>query len=209
MIGDVHIHSKYSPDSNSEPDEIIKFAKMKGLDFIAIADHNRFHTHKGDIITIPAEEVSSKDGHVLALFIDREIPSSLSQEETVELIHEGNGIAVVAHPFRLINGVRSSFRNIYDAIETKNGRCMSGCNEKASMLARSLGKPMTAGSDAHFYDEIGRTYIKTAAADVEDIRKAILSKDVEPLGQDLSVGGQFKLYYKIMTERAKRGFKRI
>ncbi len=209
MKGDIHIHSKYSPDSMLEPEEIVRVAQRSGLDFIAISDHNRFKEHNLGFHTIKAEEVSSIDGHILAIFIDGEITPRLSQAETVEMIHDRNGIAICAHPFRRVNGVRSKFIDIYDAIEDKNGRCSAACNKKASELAAKLKRPVTAGSDSHFYEEIGRTYIELDATDDESIRKAILNNKVKTNGKDLSPSDQVKLYLKLGNDYVKRGFKRI
>jgi predicted metal-dependent phosphoesterase TrpH len=209
MKGDLHIHSKYSPDSTLEPDKIIKTAKERGLDFIAISDHNRFVEHKGDLLIIRGEEVSSRDGHILALFINGEIPSKLSQEETVDAIHSRNGIAVCAHPYRSVNGIGSKFRDIYDAIETKNARCRRGCNKRSERLAQRLNRPMTAGSDSHHYDEIGRVFIEVDATNEESIRKAIMTGRTKIGGEDLTVLGQIRLYFKLGRDYAFRGFKRI
>ncbi len=209
MRGDVHIHSKYSPDSKLEPELIIRMAKSKGLDFIAISDHNKFVEHKGDILLIKGEEVSSIDGHILALFIDGEIPSRLTQEGTVEYIHDRNGIAVCAHPFRSVNGVGSKFRDVYDAIEAKNGRCKAECNSLGVKLAMDLKKPFTAGSDSHFYEEIGRVYMEVEATDEETLRKAILSGEVKTAGTDLTSVGQMKLYFKLGKDFTSRGFRKI
>jgi hypothetical protein len=209
MKGDCHIHSKYSPDSKLEPELIIRTAKSKGLDFIAISDHNKFVEHKGDILVIKGEEVSSIDGHILALFIDGEIPSQLTQDETVDYIHDRNGIAVCAHPFRGVNGVGSRFRDLYDAIETKNGRCKTECNSLGEKLATDLKKPFTAGSDSHFYEEIGRVYMEVDATDEETLRKAILSGVGKTAGTDLTFIGQMKLYFKLGKDFTSRGFKKI
>lgn len=209
MRGDIHIHSKYSPDSKLEPELIFKTAKKAGLDFVAISDHNRFVEHKGELVVLKAEEVSSIDGHILALFIDEEIPSKLSQEETVDMIRDKNGIAICAHPFRRVNGIGSKLKNIYDAIETKNGRCRLECNRKAVELASSLNKPATAGSDSHFYEEIGRVYMEVDATDEESIRKAILSGTAITGGTDLDILGQFMLYSKLGKDYILRGFRRI
>lgn len=209
MRGDIHIHSKYSPDSNLEPDQIVRIAKSKGLDFVAISDHNRFIKHEGEILILQAEEVSSTDGHVLALFINGEIPSMHSQEETVEMIHDRNGIAICAHPFRRVNGVRDKFMNIYDAIEVKNGRCSANCNSRGSELATRFGKPETGGSDAHFYDEVGRVYLDIDATDEESIRNGIVSGNSTAGGSDLSLTNQVRLYFKLGKDYSSRGFKRI
>lgn len=209
MRGDLHIHSNRSPDSHSLPSEIERISKEKGLGFIAISDHNKFNVYKGSIIMIPAEEVSSKDGHILALFIDGWIPGGLSQEETVDQIHDKNGMAISAHPFRLVNGIKSKFKDIYDAIEVKNGRCGLNCNSKAEDLSKRLNISGTAGSDAHFYEEIGRVYLGLEEVDMEGIRKAITRGKVKTQGNDLSLEGQLGLYYKLAKDSIKRGFKRI
>ncbi len=210
MKGDLHIHSKYSVDSRTEPDEIIKYAEKIGLKFISISDHNYFREYKSDrVIMVPGEEVSSRDGHILALFIQEPIPSGLSQEETVERIHNAGGIAVLAHPFRFVNGVRKKAVDVYDAIEIKNSRCGKGCNRKAKNLSDKWNDGYSVGSDAHFLFEVGRVWMEIPDGDIEDIRKAILAKNVTANGKDLNFKNRVSLYWKLGTEYAKRGFKRI
>ncbi|MGC8645191.1 MAG: PHP domain-containing protein [Thermoplasmata archaeon] len=210
MKGDLHIHSKYSPDSTLEPETIAKVSKSMGLDFIAITDHNAFRQHKFEgILAISGEEISSIDGHVLGLFIQGEVRKGKSQEETVEAIHDLNGIAICAHPFRRVNGVRGRFRNVYDAIETKNGRCGRKCNGRAVSLSIDILKPQTAGSDAHFYEEIGRVFMEVEAGDEESLRKEILSGHTKLYGRDLSLTGNISLYFKLGRDYISRGFKRI
>jgi len=43
---DLHIHSQYSTDGLSKPESIVKRAKKKGLDGIAITDHNNTQAWK-------------------------------------------------------------------------------------------------------------------------------------------------------------------
>jgi len=210
MKGDLHIHSKYSPDSSMEPELIAKFSLSIGLGFIAITDHNAFRKHKFDgLITINGEEISSRDGHILGLFIQGEVKKGLSQEETVDAIRDLNGIAVVAHPYRKITGVGKRFRNIYDAVEAKNGRCSRKCNERALSLSREMLKPFTAGSDAHFYEEIGRVYLEVEGSDEESLRKEIISGNSKLSGNDLSLKGSISLYLKLGRDYVSRGFRRI
>ena len=104
MILDPHIHSTFSSDSTASPRDIVKKAKAIGLDAIAVADHN---TIKGsmatieeakdfkDIIVIPAMEISSSKGHIVALGIKEDVKKGLSPEETVETIRNLGGIAVL------------------------------------------------------------------------------------------------------------------
>ncbi len=108
MILDPHIHSTYSSDSTASPRDIVKKARSIGLDAIAVADHN---TIKGslatieeaknfkDFVVVPAMEISSNKGHIVALGIKEDVKQGLSPEETVETIRELGGIAIAAHPF--------------------------------------------------------------------------------------------------------------
>ena len=210
MKGDLHIHSKYSPDSRTEPDDIIKYSVKLGLDFISISDHNKFNKYKSEsIIIIPGEEVTSIDGHILALFIEEEIPKGLSQMETIDRIHDSGGIAILAHPFRMVNGIGKKYVNSYDAVEVKNSRCGKGCNRKALKLANQLNVGKTAGSDAHFLNEIGRVYLEIPDGDMESIRKAIIKGIGNATGEDLTFRNRILLYWKMGSEYASRGFKRI
>ena len=114
---DLHIHSKYSglmkymgltfPDSVEEPKNIIRSAKKRGLDIIAITDHN---TIRGGLETkklekeygvkvIVGSEIMTKEGELLGLYLNEEIPKGLTAEETVEKIHEQGGLAVAPHPY--------------------------------------------------------------------------------------------------------------
>jgi len=75
MIFDLHIHSKYSTlDCFVEVDDIIKRAKARGLNGIAICDHDKIRGSlealkysSKEFLVIPGSEVSSDDGHILAL----------------------------------------------------------------------------------------------------------------------------------------------
>ena len=84
MKADLHVHSCFSEDGVSTPEEILARAKELGFGCIAITDHNSFESFelvKGydDIIFVPGEEVGSAEGHIVALGIDREIPKHLSE----------------------------------------------------------------------------------------------------------------------------------
>jgi predicted metal-dependent phosphoesterase TrpH len=75
---DLHVHSKYSDDAVGSPREIIKSLKKKGLQGMAFTDHN---TVRGGIealkiapkefIVIPGIEISTADGHMLALNVKK------------------------------------------------------------------------------------------------------------------------------------------
>ncbi|MFA6709915.1 MAG: PHP domain-containing protein, partial [Candidatus Methanomethylophilaceae archaeon] len=86
MKADLHVHSTFSTDSRSRPEDIIRAAVSMGLGCVAITDHNSFAAYEqvkdnGEIIVIPGEEVSSKEGHILALGISMHIPRDMGVEE--------------------------------------------------------------------------------------------------------------------------------
>lgn len=113
-IGDLHAHTAYSQgsylfDGSLLPQQLVEKAVEEGLHFLAITDHDtvapsfvgKEHAlvEGYDIDVITGAEISSKDGHILALGIETNIPFWMSAEETVRAVHREGGIAVAAHPF--------------------------------------------------------------------------------------------------------------
>ena len=153
MIIDPHIHSTYSGDSTASVQDIVKYSRKIGLDAIAIADHNSLKGSQEaikefgnmeDLVIIPAMEVSSSKGHIVAMGISEEIPKGLSPEETVELIRVQGGIAIAAHPF--VSYREGLFTNVnfvdVDAMETLNSRYIFGySNWRARNLAKEKNIP--------------------------------------------------------------------
>lgn len=185
---DLHVHSEASYDCQSSPEKIIETAKDRDhLDGIAITDHDSTESvsklkelgNKEDLVIIPGTEVSTLDGHLLALNIEEEIPSGLPIKETIEKVKEAEGLSIIPHPFQLLrHGVhRSKLKQIDpDAIEAFNSRLITGFrNFQARRYAEKHGYPMTAGSDAHVPELVGNTYtrIKAESREIEDITDAI------------------------------------
>lgn len=160
MKFDLHIHSKYSGDSLLEPGKIIKIGKKKGLDGIAVTDHD---TIKGGLVAskidkefvIVGAETRTEYGDVIGLFLKEEIKSSRFIE-VVEEIKEQDGVVVLAHPFRKNIKFPTDLLRYVDLIEGFNARSKKEDNERAYELAMKFKKPMTAGSDAHLGFEVGR-----------------------------------------------------
>ncbi len=216
MKVDMHIHSIYSPDGTLEIKELLKIAKRKGLDAIAITDHNEIkgalQAKKMRIIpVILGIEISSREGHILAYGIDCNIPRDLSIEETIEKIQDCSGIVVAAHPYRYWSGLgeENVRRYNFDAIEIFNGRCKKRNNEKAKNLCVELNRPFTAGSDAHFADEVGKAGIIVNAYKQDDIIEEILKKRAEIFGNSRSVTETIRYVRRTVGGWIKRGFKKI
>jgi predicted metal-dependent phosphoesterase TrpH len=180
---DLHIHSTWS--DGDDLDKILAMALKLNLNAIAITDHDELggafearrivHRRKLNIAVIPGIEVSSKDGHIGALFVMENIPSGLSARQTVKLIHRAGGIAVAHHPyappildkiFKKRLGCRDLIKMIpFDAIECTNAVPGYGSiyNIEAyeSMKNKKLHHiSMTGSSDAHYAGFVGkgRTY---------------------------------------------------
>jgi predicted metal-dependent phosphoesterase TrpH len=159
---DLHIHSKYSYDSFLSPEKIIRIAKKRGLDGIAITDHN---TIKGgmeafkinrdkDFQVIVGAEMKTEYGDIIGLFLNEEIRTRMF-EGVIEEIKSQNGLSVLAHPYRQYKNPEEIVDRV-NLVEGFNARSRKGDNEKAYGLANRFKKAMTAGSDAHLGSEIGR-----------------------------------------------------
>lgn len=175
MKYDLHIHSKYSPDSLLKPEKIIKIAKDKGLNGVAITDHN---TLKGglealkinrdpDFEIVVGSEIKTEYGDVLGFFLNEEIEDRIF-ENVIDEIKSQGGISVLAHPYRQYNAPEEIITNV-NLVEGFNARSKSVCNIKSLTLADEFNKSLTAGSDAHLYFEIGMGTIVTE----ENIEKAL------------------------------------
>ena len=121
---DFHVHSCYSPDSSITLKQVVAFAKKRGLDGVAITDHN---TVKGalklktkEIIVIPGIEVSTLQGHLLGINLTTSIPAKLGMEETIQKIHDAGGIAIAAHPTAFYKSAATKKVTCYDAVEVMN-----------------------------------------------------------------------------------------
>lgn len=162
---DLHVHTSHSYDGHCSVDEVVAAAKARGLNGVAIADHNSIAGHQdakkfseGGFLVIPGIEVSSADGHIVGLGVSELIPRDLSAGETVERIREQGGIAIAAHPFALGRRPGLVYRAKFDAIEVLNSRAFLLSNPLAHRFAERNKMPMVGGSDAHRRDEIGLAY---------------------------------------------------
>ena len=219
MRADLHIHTLHSGDSLQTPALVLETAVHLGLGAVAIADHNTLRGSKEalgldyDIIVLPAMEITSSEGHILAYNITEEIERDLTPARTIERIHDAGGIAVAPHPYRLWSGLgeRVVREAPFDGLEALNGRSLRGANSKARMLANSLGLPMTCGSDAHSPEEIGKahTVFPDECSAAEDLVEAILQGKSDCAGLNRPYMQSFSYGRKAIGEWLKRGLRRI
>jgi len=104
---DLQLHSDLG-DGLASPEEILAAAEAVGLDVIALTDHDDIRgsfvlrdlaAKRGSRVAVATGiEVTTRAGHLLALFVEDEIPMFRALPETVMAIHRAGGIAVVPHP---------------------------------------------------------------------------------------------------------------
>ncbi len=190
---DLHVHTTYSNDSLITPKDLIYYSKKSGLNAVAVTDHNYLDgaykiAKETDFLIIPGMEVSSSDGHIVALNVKELIPSGLSAAETVERIHNSGGVAIACHPFVLFkSGLKESVCGTFDAIEIINARAFpfKRSVKKASQTAEHLNLSRVGGTDAHYGPQIGYGYtvIEVDEPSVESIAKAIVKGDCQAVGR--------------------------
>ena len=176
------------------PEELVFYAKKRGLDGVAVTDHDRLDgalkiAAETDFLVIPGIEVRSAEGHVVGLNVKELVSGKLSATETVNRIHDAGGIGVACHPIGLFKGgLGRRTSSGFDAVEVINSSAIPfGYAVKQSMkIASRLGKPQLAGSDAHYGPEIGCAYtVVNAEPNVNDVVKAICKGLCQPLGNSI------------------------
>ena len=170
---DMHTHSEYSPDSRTPLEAQAKALVAAGIDVVCATDHNtiegalRLRELATSLRVIVGEEVTSRDGEIIGLFLETAIPRGLSGEETIERIHAQGGIVSVPHPFsrnRLYHIKRAALERLWqqiDCIEVFNAReAFAADNVRAAAFAKEHNIPGAVGSDAHRTSEIGRAWLE-------------------------------------------------
>jgi predicted metal-dependent phosphoesterase TrpH len=194
---DLHVHSMYSVDSTIRPEQLAFYARKRGLDGVAVTDHDRLDSalkisRESNFLILPGMEVTSLDGHIVGLDLKEPVPKGLTAEETVDRIHNAGGIAIACHPsafFKGSLGKRATSR--FDAIEVINSSAIPFrySVRRSEELASRLGIPRVAGSDAHYGPEIGCAYTEVKAElVVQDIISAIKKGMCQPFGKGIPVG---------------------
>jgi predicted metal-dependent phosphoesterase TrpH len=168
---DLHLHTRGSWDCVSDPERVLERARARGLDRIAITDHDRLHValemaDRHPEAVIPGEEVKTAEGiDVIGLYLSEEIPGGTPMRETVRRIRAQGGVVYLPHPYAAGKGASGRYAEELaaevDVIEAWNARLLSRrANERAAALALRHGKPVGAGSDAHTPGEVGNAWVE-------------------------------------------------
>ena len=190
---DLHIHTRFS-DGWPSPAQVVEQARRAALDVIAITDHDTiegalraadYASRTGRVPrVIVGEEVSTRDGHVVGLFLQEAVPPRLSAAATVDAIHDQGGLAFAPHPFwrterqardGRIRGVGWLAAELdFDAIEVENstpGFYLH--NQMAQRLNQEIRLSPLGNSDAHILDAVGRSYTSFPGRTPLAVRRAI------------------------------------
>jgi predicted metal-dependent phosphoesterase TrpH len=147
------------------------------LKVAAVTDHDSVRGCKTTVElakAYPGVEISTVEGDVVVLGTYELPPKPWTPEVVADFARSVGGVSIVAHPFRTY-GMGERARNYkVNAIEVLNGGSNQAANNEAKELAKSLGLPGTAGSDAHQVSELFSVYNKVEAAlDVDSVLTAI------------------------------------
>jgi predicted metal-dependent phosphoesterase TrpH len=183
---DFHCHTIYSKDGLTRLETLLATCQRKKVDRVVVTDHN---TIQGALLArqmdpervIVGEEIMTRQGELLAIFVSEEVPRGLTPQEAITRLREQGAFISVSHPFDALRSGHWELADLLgilpelDAIETFNARCLwSGFNRRALVFARQHGLPGTVGSDAHMAFEIGRATLRLPDFhDPESLRAAI------------------------------------
>jgi predicted metal-dependent phosphoesterase TrpH len=223
---DMHLHTLYSDGTASVQAVLDHVEAHTDLDLIAITDHERIdgalrarEIHDaGDYsfeLTV-GEEVTTRRGHVLALFIAERIPALRPLPETLERIHDQGGMAIAAHPMApltpslgagslLASHAARDPRRHLDAIELMNpsaaGRARRAARRRLNEEVLRL--PAVGNSDAHVLDGIGSAWTWFAGSSADEYRAAVAAGTTRPDGSFWSNLHNLDVYRRQLRAKAR------
>ncbi|MBW3613890.1 MAG: CehA/McbA family metallohydrolase [Actinobacteria bacterium] len=170
---DLHLHTMWSGDATTTPEELRQAVLDSGLDVVCITDHG---TINGAVAlasdlgcrVVVGEEVRTTAGEVIGLFLTRRLPLGMKPTEAVEAIRSQGGLVYVPHPFDpfrhcLAPGVLDELAaaGAVDAVEVLNAKTsLAQLNQRAADYAGARGLAAGAGSDAHEPSALGAAYVE-------------------------------------------------
>ena len=231
--GDLQLHSDLG-DGLSPPEAIVDAAERAGLDVIALTDHDDIRgsfqardaaaRNGSDVAVITGIEVTTRSGHLLALFIEDEVPMLRPIAETIVAIHELGGIAVVPHPLsyltfsvgeRALRDLARRPETSVDGIELRNpsyaGRVRATRAEWLNEHVLRVARP--GRGDAHHASLVGTAWTEFEGTTPAELRDAIERRATTPGGRRWTLkehldGAVQQQYRSMVRDPAKRVWRR-
>jgi predicted metal-dependent phosphoesterase TrpH len=223
---DMHLHTLYSDGTAAVEALLQHVERQTDLDLVAITDHERLdgalrarEIHAaGDFSfgLVVGEEITTRRGHVLALFIEERIPALRPLAETLERIHDQGGLAIAPHtmaPLTPSLGRRSLLdlhhdpdpRHRLDGIELLNP---SAAGRARHLLRLQLNEavlhlPAVGNSDAHVLDHVGSAWTWFPGRSAQNYRQALLNHATEPDGEHWSHWHNVRVYGRQLVAKAR------
>jgi predicted metal-dependent phosphoesterase TrpH len=184
---DLHTHSEASPDGSLRTVHYHQMLESEDLYCIAVTDHNRIdfaqalQAELGDRIIV-GEEITTTEGEIIGLYLQRAVPGGKSLAATVRRIKQQNGLVYVPHPFETVRKGLSAealatVASDVDIMETRNGRAIfQNRGKEASVWAKEHDVPGAASSDAHGVRGWGKTYTILAEPPNRDTLVSLLRR---------------------------------
>ena len=170
---DMHMHTMWSGDATTTPDELREALDESAIDVLCITDHGTINgalklADELGCRVIVGEEVRSGSGEIIGLFLQNRLPAGMKAAEAVALIRDQGGVVYIPHPF---DPMRSCLNEdvLYglardggvDAIEVLNAKVsLASLNLRAADFAAAHDLPGGAGSDAHEPSAIGAAFVE-------------------------------------------------
>lgn len=169
---DLHVHSAFSGDNDSDPEESIRRAISLGLTGIAFTEHYYYGASEvveglkekyGNAVAIfRGVEFSAEEGHCLVFGVDtdRLLMKRPTARELTTVVNAAGGVVIPSHPYRRGSGVGDLIAELEGicAVEGYNGCNIHAFNALAVEMAGKIKLPFTGGSDAHHPEEVGSCY---------------------------------------------------
>ena len=205
---DLQLHSDLG-DGLAPPERILDSAERAGLAVIALTDHDDIRgafvlrdlaaRRSSPVEVVTGVEVTTRSGHLLALWVEDEVPMFAGLAATVARIHEMGGLAVVPHPLSYLTFSigEGALRSLHlagaechiDGIELRNpswaGRVRG---RRAEWLnAHLLNAAETGSSDAHHAELVGTAWTEFGGRTAAELRRAILARTTKAEGRHWTV----------------------
>lgn len=211
---DPHVHTEASHDCSTPVETVLEAASDCGLDAVAVTDHDAIdaslravdRASTRDLVVVPGVEVSTADGHLLALGVTERPDPGESLSATVDAVRAAGGVAVVPHPFQSSrHGVSRRALVDCDAVEVHNAWAVTGVqNARARSFARRRDYPAVGASDAHSADVVGRAYTDVTLPDgvsadawtADDLLAALRAGRTSPAGDTVSASQYLGKYVR-------------